>query len=42
KKGKASVSSFRSSLTRLSVNFILDSGSSSHMISEKDLFISIH
>ncbi|KNZ59842.1 hypothetical protein VP01_1653g4 [Puccinia sorghi] len=41
KKGEASVSSFHSSLTKLSENFILDSNSSSHMISDKDLFISI-
>ncbi|KNZ54403.1 hypothetical protein VP01_2957g1 [Puccinia sorghi] len=41
RKGEASVSSFHSSLTKLSANFILDSGSSSHMISDEDLFISI-
>ncbi|KNZ50430.1 hypothetical protein VP01_4430g3, partial [Puccinia sorghi] len=41
RKGEASVSSFHSSLTKLSAKFILDSGSSSHMISEKDLFVSI-
>ncbi|KNZ59151.1 hypothetical protein VP01_1793g1, partial [Puccinia sorghi] len=39
KKLEASVSSFHSSLSQLTAKFILDSGSSSHMVSEINLFI---
>ncbi|KNZ53850.1 hypothetical protein VP01_3119g2 [Puccinia sorghi] len=41
KKMEASVSSFHSSLSKLNATFILDSGSSSHMVSDMDLFISL-
>ncbi|KNZ58060.1 hypothetical protein VP01_2003g5 [Puccinia sorghi] len=39
--GEASVSSFHSSISKLMANFILDSGSSSHMVSDINLFITI-
>ncbi|KNZ51478.1 uncharacterized protein VP01_3938g1, partial [Puccinia sorghi] len=41
KKNEASVSSFHSSVSKLSANFILDSGSSSHMVSNANLFVSL-
>ncbi|KNZ52907.1 hypothetical protein VP01_3401g5 [Puccinia sorghi] len=41
RKIEASVSSFHTSFSKLSAKFILDSGSSSHMVSDIDLFISL-
>ncbi|KNZ60637.1 hypothetical protein VP01_15267g1, partial [Puccinia sorghi] len=41
KKNEAIVRSFHSSLSKSSANFILDSGSSSHMVSDANLFLSI-
>ncbi|KNZ63601.1 hypothetical protein VP01_1121g5 [Puccinia sorghi] len=41
KKGESSVSSFHSFLSNLSANFILDLGSSSHMVSDARLFLSL-
>ncbi|KNZ46291.1 hypothetical protein VP01_7397g1, partial [Puccinia sorghi] len=41
KKTEASVSRFHSSLSKINATFILDSGSSSHMVSDMDLFISL-
>ncbi|KNZ56017.1 hypothetical protein VP01_251g9 [Puccinia sorghi] len=41
KKTEASVSSFHSSLSKLNATFVLDSGSSSHMVYDVDLFISL-
>ncbi|KNZ45380.1 hypothetical protein VP01_818g5 [Puccinia sorghi] len=41
KKSEQSVSSFHSSLSKLSASFVLDSGSSSHMVSDANLFISL-
>lgn len=41
KRGESSVSSFHSSLSKSSANFILDSGSSSHMVSDANLFVSL-
>ncbi|KNZ48083.1 hypothetical protein VP01_5926g2 [Puccinia sorghi] len=41
KKSKQSVGSFHSSLSKLSASFVLHSGSSSHMVSDANLFISL-